>query len=60
MDRNSGERLDKALYDSLEGPGESNVQFTHTMNTRYPSASSTTHEPQLILSITKAYRDGKF
>ena len=35
MDKNLSERLDKALYESLEEAEESNVQSTHTMNTRY-------------------------
>ena len=38
MDTKSGERLDRTLYESLEEPEESNVQSTHTVNTRYPSA----------------------
>ena len=39
MDTESGEWLDRSLYEKLEEPGESNVQATHTMTTRYPLRS---------------------
>ena len=39
MDTESGEWLDRSLYEKLEEPGESDVQSTYTMITRYPLRS---------------------
>ena len=39
---------------------ESTVRSAHAMETRYSSAPSDPHKPQLTIPIGKSYRDGKF
>ena len=44
MGKSSGERLDKAIYESLEEREESSVRSTHAMETRYAFAPSNQHK----------------